>query len=80
MKVIIKTFTDDVMKCKNGKTAHMALDNREIFRVGDGDTKNNSLSNTFSDCYGVDTLIKQAYETGKRKKPFEVEIIRVSQS
>ena len=51
----------------------------KVFRVRDGEHEDNYLFRNFKDCYGIDDLIKSAYEAGKSGEELEIKYLKVEE-
>lgn len=50
----------------------ISIDGKVVLDVHDGEPEDNTLGRNFSGCYGIDDMLKQAYEAGCRGEAFEI--------
>ena len=55
------------------------IDGKTVFSVHDGEPEDNSLCRNFRDCKMITSLMKLAYEAGKRGNDFSVEITSIEE-
>ena len=80
MKVVIQTLTEEEIERRDYRDAvEILIDGKKVFSVGDGESEDNNLSRNFNDCYGIDGIIKQAYEAGMDKEKLDIKHIKLDE-
>lgn len=74
----IKVITEEDTVCYEWETLEIEVDGQEVFSACTGEHEDNTLTRNFSDCYKVASLMKMAFEAGKRGE--ELTIIEIDKN
>lgn len=71
MKVELRTRNEEELEDYDYRDmVEIYVDGEKVFSVQDDEPEDSNLSRAFSDCYNIDSLMKMAYEAGKRGEEF----------
>lgn len=76
MLIVVKSgrFDND---CRS--TLRIEVDGKERFSATDGEPEDNNLYRNFSDCDNIPSLMRSAYEAGKRRETFDIKQIELKE-
>lgn len=73
MKVEIKSLSEQVLEKRDYCDVCIILINGiKKFDAYDGEPEDNTLSRNFSDCWSIPSLMKMAFEAGKKGETFNI--------
>ena len=80
MKIVVSILTEAASAERDySQCLKIEIDGKQEFMASDGDPEDSTLSRNFSDCHGIISMIKRAYDAGKNGESFEYEAIEVDE-
>jgi len=75
MKVTERTYSDQQMSERDyiGASLEIEINDKTAFSISEGDPEDMTLNRDLHSCYGIISLMKEAYEAGKNGEEFIVE-------
>lgn len=65
INVLTTTRSEEAIKENDyNDCIEITFDDKDVFRVHDGEPEDNNLSRNFSNCYNVSSLMEQCYKNG----------------